>query len=69
MFRSRKIHLIGESKRATKLGFLCVPVSSLRCKRLGVERLNGEDTAEGGESAAEEASNAKRRQRDQELNR
>ena len=35
-------------------GFLCVPVSSLRCKRMGVERINGEGTTETGESAAEE---------------
>ena len=40
--------------------------SSEKCDCCG---LNGEGTAEGGESAAEEAKNAKRRQRDQELNR
>ena len=34
-----------------------------------VERINGEGTAEKGESAAEEARNAKRRQQDEELNR
>ena len=31
-----------------------MPVSSLRCKRIGVERINGEGTAETGESDAEE---------------
>ena len=46
-----------------------MPVTSLRCKRIGWERINGEDTAETGESDAEEAMHAKRRKRSQELNR
>ena len=67
MFRSRKIHLIGESKERRSRVF-----SAFRfrlCGANGVECINGEDTAETGESAAEEARNAKRRQRDEELNR
>ena len=47
-------------------------VSAVQMDRRGatsVERINGEGTAETGESAAEEARNAKRRQRDEELNR
>ena len=47
-------------------------VSAVQKDRRGansVERINGEGTAETGESAAEEARNAKRRQRDEELNR
>ena len=47
-------------------------VSAVQKDRRGansVERINGEGTAETGESAAEEARNTKRRQRDQELNR
>ena len=56
MFRSREIHLLGVSKRATTQGFLCVPVSSLRCKWMGLEWINVEGTAETGESDAEESS-------------
>ena len=47
-------------------------VSAVQKDRRGatsVERINGEGTAETGESAAEEARNTKRRQRDEELNR
>ena len=47
-------------------------VSAVQMDRRGansVERINGEGTAETGESDAEEARNAKRRQQDQELNR
>ena len=47
-------------------------VSAVQMDRRGatsVERINGEGTAETGGSDAEEARNAKRRQRDQELNR
>ena len=47
-------------------------VSAVPTDRRGatsVERINGEGTAETGESDAEDARNAKRRQRDEELNR
>ena len=47
-------------------------VSAVQKDRRGatsVERINGEGTAETGEAAAEEARNAKRRQRVQDLNR
>ena len=47
-------------------------VSAVQKDRRGatsVEQINGEGTAETGESAAEEARNTQRRQRDQELNR
>ena len=47
-------------------------VSAVQMDRRGantVERINGEGTAETGESAAADARNAKRRQRVQELNR
>ncbi len=45
MLRSRKIHLVADQqsdviKTATQQGFLCVPAASLRCNRIGVERLN-----------------------------